>query len=61
MADDVRKYRAEGYRRFQLKVGADPDEDVRLSPMRLVVVTVLWAAIMIAPPVGGQPFLYFQF
>lgn len=29
MADDVRKYRSEGYRRFQLKVGADPDEDVR--------------------------------
>ena len=28
MADDVAKYRAEGYRRFQLKVGSDPDEDV---------------------------------
>jgi L-alanine-DL-glutamate epimerase-like enolase superfamily enzyme len=28
MADSVAKYRAEGYRRFQLKVGADPDEDV---------------------------------
>ena len=29
MADDVRKYRAEGYRRFQLKVGGDPDVDIR--------------------------------
>jgi len=28
MADAVAKYRGEGYRRFQLKVGADPDEDV---------------------------------
>jgi L-alanine-DL-glutamate epimerase-like enolase superfamily enzyme len=29
MADDVARYRKEGYRRFQLKVGGDPDEDVR--------------------------------
>ena len=29
MADDVEKYRSEGYRRFQLKVGGNPDEDVR--------------------------------
>jgi cis-L-3-hydroxyproline dehydratase len=29
MAADVEKYRSEGYRRFQLKVGGDPDEDVR--------------------------------
>ena len=28
MADDVLKYRSEGYKRFQLKVGSDPDEDV---------------------------------
>lgn len=28
MADKVRGYRAEGYRRFQLKVGGDPDVDV---------------------------------
>src|SRR5215212_2814971 len=28
MAARVAGYRAEGYRRFQLKVGADPDEDV---------------------------------
>lgn len=28
MADRVAEYRAEGYRRFQLKVGGDPDEDV---------------------------------
>jgi len=28
MADRVAEYRAEGYRRFQLKVGGDPDEDI---------------------------------
>ncbi len=28
MADRVAGYRAEGYRRFQLKVGGDPDEDI---------------------------------
>jgi len=28
MAENVRAYRAEGYRRFQLKVGGDPDEDI---------------------------------
>ncbi len=28
MADNVRRYRDEGYRRFQLKVGGDPDEDI---------------------------------
>lgn len=28
MAEKVAGYRAEGYRRFQLKVGAEPDEDV---------------------------------
>ena len=40
MADKVADYRAEGYRRFQLKVGGDPDVDIariravadRLSP-----------------------------
>jgi len=29
MAEDVSRYREEGYRRFQLKVGGDPDEDIR--------------------------------
>ena len=29
MAEDVSKYREEGYRRFQLKVGGDPDEDIQ--------------------------------
>jgi L-alanine-DL-glutamate epimerase-like enolase superfamily enzyme len=29
MADNVAGYRAEGYRRFQLKVGGDPDTDIR--------------------------------
>ncbi|HTI38526.1 MAG TPA: cis-3-hydroxy-L-proline dehydratase [Vicinamibacterales bacterium] len=28
MATDVSKYRSEGYRRFQLKVGSDPDDDI---------------------------------
>ncbi|MEQ8262944.1 cis-3-hydroxy-L-proline dehydratase [Pseudohaliea sp.] len=28
MAENVRQYRDEGYRRFQLKVGGDPDEDI---------------------------------
>jgi len=28
MADHVRQYREEGYRRFQLKVGGDPDVDI---------------------------------
>jgi cis-L-3-hydroxyproline dehydratase len=28
MADKVASYRAEGYRRFQLKVGGDPDTDI---------------------------------
>lgn len=28
MASKVAQYRAEGYRRFQLKVGGDPDEDI---------------------------------
>jgi L-alanine-DL-glutamate epimerase-like enolase superfamily enzyme len=28
MAENVAGYRAEGYRRFQLKVGGDPDEDI---------------------------------
>jgi len=28
MAEDVTRYRSEGYRRFQLKVGGDPNEDV---------------------------------
>jgi cis-L-3-hydroxyproline dehydratase len=29
MAENVAGYRAEGYRRFQLKVGGDPDVDIR--------------------------------
>ena len=29
MADDVKRYRAEGYHRFQLKVGGQADDDVR--------------------------------
>ena len=28
MQEDVAKYRDEGYRRFQLKVGGDPDDDI---------------------------------
>jgi L-alanine-DL-glutamate epimerase-like enolase superfamily enzyme len=29
MADDVARYREEGYRRFQLKVGGAPDDDIK--------------------------------
>ncbi|HEY6950961.1 MAG TPA: cis-3-hydroxy-L-proline dehydratase [Bacteroidota bacterium] len=29
MAKDVAKYRSQGYRKFQLKVGGDPDVDIR--------------------------------
>lgn len=29
MQEDVAKYRDEGYRRFQLKVGGDPDDDIQ--------------------------------
>ena len=29
MAESVARYRSEGYRKFQLKVGGDPDEDVK--------------------------------
>jgi L-alanine-DL-glutamate epimerase-like enolase superfamily enzyme len=29
MADDVARYRLEGYRGFQLKVGGDPDDDIK--------------------------------
>ena len=32
MADKVAGYRAEGYRRFQLKVGGDPDTDIAADP-----------------------------
>jgi L-alanine-DL-glutamate epimerase-like enolase superfamily enzyme len=38
MAQRVAGYRAEGYRRFQLKVGADPDEDVeRIREVRSIL------------------------
>lgn len=45
MADNVAGYRAEGYRKFQLKVGGDPDTDIariravsaRLSPGDVLV------------------------
>ncbi len=38
MAHDVEKYRAEGYRRFQLKVGGHADEDIRRVEAALAVV-----------------------
>jgi L-alanine-DL-glutamate epimerase-like enolase superfamily enzyme len=38
MADDVAKYRAEGYRRFQLKVGSVPEDDVRRTRAVLKVI-----------------------
>lgn len=38
MADDVSRFREEGYRRFQLKVGGEPDEDIRRVRAALKVV-----------------------
>lgn len=38
MAENVAAYRAEGYRRFQLKVGGDPDQDIeRIKAARAVL------------------------
>ena len=38
MAENVAAYRAEGYRRFQLKVGGDPNEDIeRIRAVRQVL------------------------
>jgi L-alanine-DL-glutamate epimerase-like enolase superfamily enzyme len=37
MADDVERYRSEGYRRFQLKVGANPDDDIRRIEAALAI------------------------
>jgi len=38
MAEDVLKYRAQGYRRFQLKVGGNPNEDIaRIRACRAVL------------------------
>jgi cis-L-3-hydroxyproline dehydratase len=38
MAENVAQYRAEGYRRFQLKVGGDPDQDIaRIRAVRAVL------------------------
>lgn len=38
MAERARKYRAEGYRRLQVKVGLDPDEDiVRIEAVRAAI------------------------
>lgn len=38
MAKDVSKYRSQGYRKFQLKVGGDPDEDIeRVKAVRKVL------------------------
>ena len=35
MAGKVAGYRAEGYRKFQLKVGGDPETDIERGPRRL--------------------------
>ena len=38
MAANVAGYRAEGYRRFQLKVGGNPDEDIeRIRAVRAIL------------------------
>lgn len=46
MAENVSKYRSEGYRKFQLKVGADPDEDIQR--IRAVSATILPGEILVA-------------
>jgi cis-L-3-hydroxyproline dehydratase len=46
MADRVAGYRAEGYRRFQLKVGGDPDEDIRR--IRAVAAVLVPGDVLIA-------------
>jgi L-alanine-DL-glutamate epimerase-like enolase superfamily enzyme len=38
MKEDVSRFRAEGYRRFQLKVGGDPDEDIKRTRDVLTVI-----------------------
>jgi L-alanine-DL-glutamate epimerase-like enolase superfamily enzyme len=38
MAEDVARYREEGYRRFQLKVGGDPDKDIERTKAVIKVV-----------------------
>ncbi len=38
MAEDVSRYREQGYRRFQLKVGGDPDEDIERTKAVLGVI-----------------------
>ncbi|MFC2164127.1 cis-3-hydroxy-L-proline dehydratase [Acidobacteriota bacterium] len=38
MRDDVVHYRDKGYRRFQLKVGGDPDEDIKRTKAVLEVI-----------------------
>lgn len=42
-------------------VEARTDDDDRLTMGRLALVGLLWAFVMIAPPIAGRPFLYFQF
>jgi L-alanine-DL-glutamate epimerase-like enolase superfamily enzyme len=46
MADRVAGYRAEGYRRFQLKVGGDPDEDIQR--IRAVAAVLVPGDVLIA-------------
>lgn len=46
MADNVAKYRAEGYQKFQLKVGGAADEDI--DRIRAVAATMLPGEILVA-------------
>ena len=44
MATNIEQYREQGYRRFQLKVGGNPDEDIaRILPrQQYLIVTINW-------------------
>ena len=46
MAEDVSRYREEGYRRFQLKVGGNPDDDIKR--IRAVLKVIRTGDILVA-------------
>ncbi len=67
MQEDVAKYREQGYRRFQLKVGGDPDDDIQrikavlkvLQPGDILVADantgwIMRGAIRVANAVAGE-------
>jgi L-alanine-DL-glutamate epimerase-like enolase superfamily enzyme len=54
MANDVARYRSEGYRKFQLKVGGDPDVDI--ERIKLVLKVLRPGDVLVADAnTGWQP------